>query len=379
MLEWTGERFLPWLREPALAYEHLHRYAYAANLVRGKRVLDLASGEGYGADLLARQASAVIGVDIDPDAVAHAGARYGNRGVNVQFLTAPITNIPIPDDHSFDAAVCFEAIEHIDDHEGLLREVKRLLKPDGLFIVSTPNKIVYRDHAGEQNPFHVRELSFEEFKVLLQKHFRFLRFLGQHIHPQSVIWPIGNETAAHQDFTITHNGDEFTFISNDERIPLYLIALASNDETQLSAMASGLVDESDMLLKEKDRVTGELLAGKSALEEALSWREKQVEESIRSLQSYETSMIWKDEQIRQLNDGIEWLRDKKAEFEQTIDSNNQALAWRAEQVASYQLLLESAQPKLDQLQAIQSSRGWKLILRMRRIRDTLSGLLRFRS
>src|SRR5688572_32983375 len=107
MFEWTGERFLPWIKEPALAYEHLHRYAYAAKLVQGKRVLDLASGEGYGANLLAQHASAVIGVDIDAGSVEHASARYGNRGANVEFIAGSITNVPIPDDHSFDAVVCF--------------------------------------------------------------------------------------------------------------------------------------------------------------------------------------------------------------------------------------------------------------------------------
>src|SRR2546422_853772 len=65
MLEWTGERFLPWLREATIAYEHLQRYAYAATFVKGKRVLDLASGEGYGSRILANSASSVVGVDFD--------------------------------------------------------------------------------------------------------------------------------------------------------------------------------------------------------------------------------------------------------------------------------------------------------------------------
>src|SRR5437870_11204793 len=109
MLEWTGERFLPWIKESTIAYEHLHRYAYAAALVKNKRVLDLASGEGYGSKMLAAAASSVIGVDLDENAVRHASQKYA--GANLQFLTGSITQVPIHEDHSFGAVVCFEAIE----------------------------------------------------------------------------------------------------------------------------------------------------------------------------------------------------------------------------------------------------------------------------
>jgi ubiquinone/menaquinone biosynthesis C-methylase UbiE len=108
MLEWTGERFLPWINESALAYEHLHRYAYAATLVKGKRVLDLACGEGYGSKMLAETASSVIGVDIDKSIIDHAAAKYRNPAL--QFIRGSIMAVPISEDHSFDAIVCFEAI-----------------------------------------------------------------------------------------------------------------------------------------------------------------------------------------------------------------------------------------------------------------------------
>src|SRR6202166_1480667 len=143
MLEWTGERFLPWIKESRIAYEHLHRYAYASTFVKDKLVLDLASGEGYGSGMLATSAASVTGIDIDESVVRHATEKYGSR--NLQFISGSITAIPIQEDHSFDVIVCFEAIEHIEDQEKLLGEVKRLLKPEGLFIVSTPNKAAYHD------------------------------------------------------------------------------------------------------------------------------------------------------------------------------------------------------------------------------------------
>src|ERR1700681_1706522 len=117
MLEWTGERFLPWIKESTIAYEHLHRYAYASTLVKDKRVLDLASGEGYGSNMLAASAQSVVGIDIDESVVGHATQKYS--GKNLRFISGSITAVPIPDDHSFDVIVCFEAIEHIEDQEKL--------------------------------------------------------------------------------------------------------------------------------------------------------------------------------------------------------------------------------------------------------------------
>src|SRR6185295_4477698 len=156
MLEWTGERYLPWIRNATLAYEHLHRYAFAAQFAKDKKVLDLGSGEGYGADILAQTAASVVGLDIDDKAIQHAAAKY--RKANLRFDTGSFFHVPISNDCSFDLVVCFEAIEHVMDHDQLLSEVKRLLKPDGLFMVSTPSKTAYHKESGEINPYHVNEL-----------------------------------------------------------------------------------------------------------------------------------------------------------------------------------------------------------------------------
>src|SRR5262245_6185467 len=220
MLEWTGERFLPWAGGSTIAYEHLHRYAFAATLVQGKHVLDLASGEGYGSRMLAETAASVVGVDVDDNVVQHAAARYS--AANIRFLTGSITAVPVSESHSFDVIVCFEAIEHIEDQHALLTEVRRLLTPDGLFIVSTPNKAIYHDASTEENPFHVKELYFEEFQDLLGRNFQNVRFFGQRIHPGSSIWPISSETPPSiQELVVHRTHEEFDFIRADKRIALY--------------------------------------------------------------------------------------------------------------------------------------------------------------
>src|SRR5262245_34041825 len=252
MLEWTGERYLPWLEEAAIGYEHLHRYAYATQFVQNKRVLDLACGEGYGSYLLARTAESVVGIDIDEDAIRHARNKYLKQ--NIEFKVGSITEVPIVGEHCFDVAVCYEALEHIEDHHKLLGEVKRLLTPDGIFIVSTPNKTVYTDEPQYTNPFHVHELYFDEFRELFEKHFKNVKFLGQRIYCNSNIWPVfcdGDSKTV--EYVIDRNPREFVFVENDKRTPLYFIAIASDADSDVKETGSALVDVSDALLRQKDK------------------------------------------------------------------------------------------------------------------------------
>jgi len=185
-LEFTGERFTPeCVRE--IRYEHLHRYAFARELVAGKRVLDAACGEGYGSALLADSAAAVIGVDRSAEAIAHARSRYGAS--NVDFREADCLELPFDDDH-FDCVVSFETLEHLDDHEGLLAEFRRVIRPDGFLLLSSPDKAVYSDTLQNRNEFHVRELYRDELEALLQAHFPAFRLFGQKLVFQSAIWSL---------------------------------------------------------------------------------------------------------------------------------------------------------------------------------------------
>jgi ubiquinone/menaquinone biosynthesis C-methylase UbiE len=124
-LEWTGERYVPQIRG-TIALEHLHRYAFASEHVAGKVVLDMASGEGYGSEMLSRTAKHVYGVDIDEASVKHAQQNY--KAENLEYHLGSCTEIPLPD-ASVDVVVSFETIEHITDHESMMREVKRVLRP----------------------------------------------------------------------------------------------------------------------------------------------------------------------------------------------------------------------------------------------------------
>ena len=167
-LIFTGERFLP-TEAGNIALEHLHRYFQAREIAAGKVVLDIASGEGYGSAILAEAALSVTGVDISDEAVAHARRRYQRD--NLQYLVGDCAQIPLPD-ASVDMVVSFETIEHHNRHEEMLREIKRVLREDGVLLISSPDKKYYSDELNYSNPYHVKELYRDEFEALIGRHFR---------------------------------------------------------------------------------------------------------------------------------------------------------------------------------------------------------------
>lgn len=170
--------------------EHWHRYHAIQHLVVNKRVLDVASGEGYGSALLSRTAADVSGVDISNEAVAHAKRAYSTQQ-NLKFFEASCTTLPFAQ-HSFDVVVSFETIEHITEHDAFLDEIKRVLTVDGLLIISSPNKAEYSDARNFQNEFHVRELYRDELAALIAKRFARTRWFSQRNGFYSLIAPAAN-------------------------------------------------------------------------------------------------------------------------------------------------------------------------------------------
>jgi ubiquinone/menaquinone biosynthesis C-methylase UbiE len=171
---WTGERYVPSIGEE-IELEHVHRYLWAAQFSSGKRVLDIACGEGYGSEILARSAAHVIGVDLSQEAVAHASRRYLRH--NLKFLVGSCDRMLVRD-CDFDLVVGFERIEHHDQPREM-REIKRILCPEGTLIISSPDKYVYSEIPGYKNEFHVKELYACKFETLLREHFANVEMFGQ--------------------------------------------------------------------------------------------------------------------------------------------------------------------------------------------------------
>lgn len=163
-----GERMVPAHDKGTAAYgDHIARYSAVADLLKEKTVLDIASGSGYGSQIIAKYAQKVYGVDIEKKAVEYAKKFYSAK--NLEFLVGSGTKIPLDDD-SVDAVVSFETIEHIEDSALFVKEVMRVLRPDGVAIISTPNDLEFP----EGNHFHVHEYTYEELKKLLGAEFKYI-------------------------------------------------------------------------------------------------------------------------------------------------------------------------------------------------------------
>jgi ubiquinone/menaquinone biosynthesis C-methylase UbiE len=359
-LSWTGERYLPWWKDPVTAYEHWHRYAYAVQFASGKKVLDLASGEGYGSAALAATARQVIALDIDENAVRHARLKY--RETNLHFTVGSIMEMPLSK-IGFDVIVCFEAIEHISDPEKLLNEVKRLLVPDGLFLVSTPNKPEYKK-TEPSNPFHVNELDFGEFQTMLSKHFKRTQFLGQRVYSNSSLWSIDHKLSGMiQEYLLDWNEKGFFLDGADKRVPLYFIGMASDAVALPKATGAVLVDSSNSLLKEASRVQDETAATTRSLEEALAWKESQLQQTQDVFHSQEQALAWKDDQLRQAQTALDWKENQLQLAQDAFHSQEQALAWKDDQLQQAQDAFHSQEQALDwkddQLQQAQTALDWK--------------------
>ncbi|MFM1990455.1 MAG: hypothetical protein RJA99_3412 [Pseudomonadota bacterium] len=191
-MKFDGERFMPEV-PGELRLEHLHRYAFAAPLCDGLDVLDIASGEGYGSAMLAARARTVLGVDVAVEAVEHARSTYpASRHPNLRFEAGSVLAIPAPD-RSFDRIVSFETIEHLAEHDGMLAELRRVLRDDGVLVISTPDKRYYSDERGYSNEFHVRELHADEFDALLRRYFGAIDYYGQRFVVASTVLPARGE------------------------------------------------------------------------------------------------------------------------------------------------------------------------------------------
>lgn len=217
----TGERFIPG-ESGIIELEHLNRYYFVINQIDlcGKIVLDIASGEGYGSNLLSNYAQEVIGVDISDEAVTHAQRTYQKD--NLRFLQGDATSILLPD-KKFDVIVSFETIEHHDKHQEMMSEIKRVLKEDGVFIISSPDKYYYSDLPKYQNKFHVKELYYEEFRALIKKHFSRSIFYAQRTFIGSIIALDEDSLNYKKPIIIDEKG-------NTSRLnPIYNIAIGTDD------------------------------------------------------------------------------------------------------------------------------------------------------
>jgi 2-polyprenyl-3-methyl-5-hydroxy-6-metoxy-1,4-benzoquinol methylase len=258
-LPFTGERFIPGI-EGEIWIEHWHRYHFIAPLVAGKQVLDVACGEGYGSHLLRQgpnAAASVAGVDIASAAIANARRRYG-RDVALSFHEASCTELPFASEQ-FDVVVSFETVEHIEAQSTFMAEIRRVLKPNGVLILSCPNKAEYTDRRQFDNTYHVRELYRNELENLVRNTFAVTRWLGQKNGLYSVIWEEDGDLGRAEviETTLEHASIAAPNLQN----PLYFLLFAAQSAdvvARLQRRLSLFSDQREWLYEDYRRVTRDL-------------------------------------------------------------------------------------------------------------------------
>ena len=287
-MEFTGERFIPGT-QGEIWVEHWHRYHFAARWARGRKVLDVACGEGYGSALLAKHASHVTGVDLSPEAIAHAQRSYAGIG-NLEFTAASCTRMPLPD-AAFDVVVSFETLEHIAEQAQFLAEAARVLKPGGVLVMSCPNKLEYSDKRNFANEFHVKELYREELAALVGARFPEVDWYGQKPTFYSVIAPesTGPAQGELREVAEANPAEAEPALAH----PLYFLVVASRSRAALDALPpalSVLSDRDDWVHRDYEKVMRDLGGAAAEREHAVKLvgeRDRTIEFMTRDAADYQ--------------------------------------------------------------------------------------------
>lgn len=159
-------------------YEHCSRYYFAVPYIRSRIVLDIACGNGYGTYIMAKNGARFsIGVDISQEAINTARRNFFGMNMSFGLMDAARANFI---DKAFEVLISFETIEHIPDYVRFLMEIRRLIKDNGILLISTPNSLISIKRNGRpDNPYHIKEFTPDEFYRLLSGYFRFVRLYGQ--------------------------------------------------------------------------------------------------------------------------------------------------------------------------------------------------------
>ena len=374
----TGERFIPHQTDPFLALEHYHRYCFASRFVRGKKILDIGCGEGYGSAFLSQLADVVVGIDRDQAIIDYARKKYSSIP-NLTFKVGNCQDAP-DDSENFDMAVCFELLEHLnpDDQVRFLNSMRQRLKPDGLLVISSPEKNEYAAAFPVKNEFHKHELTILELKAFLDSFFKHVHLCAQRILSLSTVWQL--EGRQRMQFHFHSRKDLLTEIPSNESFstPLYLIALCSNaplPENAISESNSFYLD-----ISHSDQTKDFLRWAQQLNLEAQKNREL-----IQNLQKeLEERTTWVQNLPKELEDCNKWALSLQKELEdrsKSVLSLQEELEDRNKWALSLQKELEDRSKRTLSLQEeLEDHNQWALSLEseLSKIREQLSSSLPYR-
>lgn len=340
--------------------EHIARYHWAAQAVAGKEVLDAGCGTGYGTAILAQAGPArLCGVDVASDAIEATRAHLGDAAA---LQIADVRELPFEDD-SFDAVVCFEVIEHIEDPLRAITEFARVLRPTGVLLISSPNRNTYP--AG--NEHHVHEFTPEELREALGTAFASVRTYRQHAWLASAIAPDGvlrDDGSGEADAVPVR-----TLHAEDAREELFMVALAGQAALPDMGPLAVLGDPFEVKWWE-DKMDETRARAESLVAEARSGVANSLDELRRKL---EIERAKADEAGRRMTALEGRLIDTEQENARLIDARVEAeggLQGTREEIERLRYRVERA----DQvMRDMQGSLSWRLTKPLRKLKPSKRG------
>lgn len=333
MIEFTGERVIPGEVNADLWAEHMARYAFAREYFSFTGALDIGCGAGYGTQTLA--AEKAVGIDVSNDAIRYAREHYPRP----LFLQASATALPFGGG-AFDLVTAFEVIEHLPDWEQLVREARRVLRPHGLFLVSTPNTLYYSESRAKDgpNPFHVHEFEYEEFREALHAVFPQVTILLQNRAEAIVFSPAGE--------AIVTDEAEVEGDAGDPAAAHFFLALCSV-ESRPEPRRFTYVPRAANILRERERhialLEDELVKQKRWLESMTADRDKLLDLYTDQKQQLEEHNVW----------ALQLEKDWKAALERITQVQDEL---KTEQAAAT-AMADGYARKVDELQAENQKRA----------------------
>ena len=314
-MEFTGERIVPGSVNADLLNEHLCRYRFAQLLVKDKVVLDIGSGVGYGAKILAEKASAVVAVDLSEEAVRYANEEYA--GDNIEMVVGDGHGLPLAS-NSVDVVVSFELIEHLQGQQAHLHEVNRVLKPNGLTVISTPNRIFYSQESNQANPFHTHEFDFQEFLTFLKSVFSSVQIYFQN-HVAGLI--IGNPTLF-QEVTACLQEE----VANLEATSNFFVGVCTHGRDNQPRLGNFcLLPGSGNLLRERQQNIQRLEKEVGKLDRALTRLQGEYQERTNWALQLDQQVKQRDEALARLRDEFEERSRWVEELSHRLEARDKAL------------------------------------------------------
>ncbi|WP_152395474.1 glycosyltransferase [Paenibacillus guangzhouensis] len=348
-MKFTGERFLPNEEDATMEVEHRQRYMSIIPLVKGKVVVDAACGEGYGTDILSRYAEKVIGVDISDEAIIHAKSKYTNP--NIQFIMSSVEKMDIPS-HSVDVFVSFETIEHIDAEMQhlFLNEVRRILKEDGILIMSTPDKYQYSDLRNFSNPFHVKEFYKQEYYDFLNSYFSNIEFYYQRFELISLMASENSNLVQHIQL------EDSTSQVNEG---MYIIAVCNN-----GGIFNQSIDSYTLSTKVKySHLTKRIICLQDEVEER-NLHIRKLDEEIDSkndlIVRLQQEVDERNSHIRRLNEEIDSKNELIIRLQQEIDANGRSIVDLENRLEKERKRIDECEELTKDLQATLKEKDIKL-------------------